>query len=262
MNSIIFKATNINIKWNDKTAISDATFNFSADKQPLAVPVMGESGNGKSSLLYVLSALKKPESGSFKWKFPNGKVLTFDGKKIDYSHKELKKNLYINYFGYSSQNSALLPFFTVAENLKFPLQINCSKINSDQRLNSICEHLLGKSEIEILYKYPHKLSEGQRQRISLMQSIINDPYVLFADEPTGNLDPYNSEKAMNIIKKWLNGSLYETESKCRMLFWVTHNPLELLYFKEYNDNLIFVEKKKCSQIKIEDLKGKWKASIL
>lgn len=181
------------------------------------IPIVGESGAGKSTLLNGLAVMMKPAAGEIIWSI-NGKSYYFSQKKWKerqavYCRKTL--------FGFAFQDSTLTPHMTVAENLIYPQRINgVSRKHSERKAFHVLKKVLRDNEnIEnMLAKYPYQhLSGGERQRVSLAQAMINDPKVLFADEPTGNLDINTRQIVMDSIFEWV------TEQSDRMLVWVTHH---------------------------------------
>lgn len=181
------------------------------------IPIVGESGAGKSTLLNGLAVMMKPAAGRITWHI-NGKDYHFSQNKWNerqavYCRKVL--------FGFAFQDSTLTPHMTVADNLIYPQRINCiSRKDAEKKAFHVLKKVLRTNEnIEnILAKYPYQhLSGGERQRVSLAQAMINDPKVLFADEPTGNLDIHTRKIVMNSIFEWIS------EQPDRMLVWVTHH---------------------------------------
>ena len=182
------------------------------------LPIMGVSGAGKSTLMNVIAAIEWPHtsSGEIRWSFPNGEIISWGSRGPEPKQmKELRQK----YFGFAFQNSTLIPHLTILDNLTYPLEI--SGYSRDQaRAKSI--NFLGqvvRGDISpILDQYPHELSGGEMQRVALIQSMVHDPTVLFADEPTGSLDPYTRRYVMDVLIKWV-----ETSPKARFLIWVTHH---------------------------------------
>lgn len=182
------------------------------------LPLMGRTGSGKSTLLNLISAMDLPQEGTITWKFP-------DGKTFHWGQSGLKsadaKRLRIKYIGFAFQDSTLIPHLNVIDNLSYPLQLKrISKYESlDTAAACLKEVLIEDEKVsDLSQRYPSQLSGGQRQRIALAQSMIHDPSVLFADEPTGSLDSITRKQVMTVIHKWVNN-----ESGKRALLWVTHH---------------------------------------
>jgi macrolide transport system ATP-binding/permease protein len=153
------------------------------------VIIMGQSGSGKSTLLNILGLLDKPTSGSF----------LLSGIEISkYSDDELA-SLRNNYLGFIFQQFNLLSKLTAYENVSLPTIYSYSsdknsKENPDNLLN-----LVGLSDRK--HHRPNELSGGQQQRVAIARSLINKPLILFADEPTGNLDSKSTSEIIQILKK-------------------------------------------------------------
>lgn len=153
------------------------------------VAIMGRSGAGKSTFLYQISLLDEPTSGEI---FINGHdVLKMKIKeKISYR---------LNNFGYVFQDYALLPDLTAVENVMLPLMMQGmeSAVARTQALNTL-------KTLELDHRFnslPSNMSGGEQQRVSIARAIAHCPKILFADEPTANLDNDSSWIIMNIFKK-------------------------------------------------------------
>ena len=150
------------------------------------ISIMGPSGSGKSTLLHLISGLDKPSSGS----------LTYDGKDIySYSDKELsafrRKRI-----GFIFQQFNLLPVLTAKENIIMPLLLDKQKPD-EAYLKQLTELLGIQGRLEHL---PHELSGGQQQRVAIARALIAKPDVIFADEPTGNLDSKSGGEVMELLQ--------------------------------------------------------------
>jgi len=181
------------------------------------IPIVGESGAGKSTLLNGLAVMMKPSAGEITW-FMNNQSFRFSQKKwMEKQAVFCRKAL----FGFAFQDSTLTPHMTVSENLIYPQRINgTSYKESKSKAFYVLKKVLRENENidNMLSKYPYQhLSGGERQRVSLAQAMINDPKVLFADEPTGNLDMKTRQIVMDSIFEWVS------EQPDRLLVWVTHH---------------------------------------
>ncbi|MCX6787725.1 MAG: ABC transporter ATP-binding protein [Candidatus Kaiserbacteria bacterium] len=157
------------------------------------IAIMGRSGAGKSTLLYQISLLDEPTSGEI---FINGKET--------HSMSEHEKMLFrLTEFGYVFQDYALLPELTALENVALPLYMQgASRTAADAKAATALERVgLGKR----LDNLPSQLSGGEQQRVSISRAIAHLPGVLFADEPTANLDKESSATVMNIFKELHEG---------------------------------------------------------
>ena len=150
------------------------------------ISIIGPSGSGKSTLLHLLSGLDHPTSGS----------LTYDGQEIyTLSDKELSA-FRRRQMGFIFQQFNLLPVLTARENILMPLLLD-KKQPDEGYLDQLAE-LLGLRER--LDHLPHELSGGQQQRVAIARALIAQPEVIFADEPTGNLDSKSGGEVMDILK--------------------------------------------------------------
>ncbi len=150
------------------------------------ISIIGPSGSGKSTLLHLLSGLDHPTSGS----------LTYDGQEIyTLSDKELSA-FRRRQMGFIFQQFNLLPVLTARENILMPLLLD-KKQADEGYLNQLAE-LLGLRER--LDHLPHELSGGQQQRVAIARALIAQPEVIFADEPTGNLDSKSGGEVMELLK--------------------------------------------------------------
>jgi putative ABC transport system ATP-binding protein len=165
------------------------------------VSIVGPSGSGKSTLLYLIGLLDSPSSGEVAI---NGSGTS----KLDESRlvKVRRQNI-----GFVFQQFLLLPTLTVRENIQLPLLFN-KKGTSDKKVNELID-LLGLTHRA--NHLPHQLSGGEMQRVSIGRALINEPKILMADEPTGNLDSATSEKIFELFNKLNSTGL--------SLVIVTHN---------------------------------------
>lgn len=245
-----FTLNNVTASWfkNGKNSILeniDFQFNI-CNANTAALPLMGPSGQGKSTLLYMLAALKLPSTGTVIWQFPD------DPKNYSFS-TQLAENkadivqLRQRHFGFAFQASTLSPHLTVIENIAYPLLLKGVKWDealqaAEARFIKVLLPTEKKDNLKALMShYPSQLSGGQRQRAALAQAMIHDPYVLFADEPTGQLDLGTRKQVMNVLKQWLD----QGKGK-RCLIWVTHHHMSDLDLMNVND-FLFIEEKQCRQ---------------
>ena len=150
------------------------------------ISIIGPSGSGKSTLLHLLSGLDHPTSGS----------LTYDGQEIyTLPDKELSA-FRRRQMGFIFQQFNLLPVLTARENILMPLLLD--KKQPDEGYLSQLAELLGiRNRLDHL---PHELSGGQQQRVAIARALIARPEVIFADEPTGNLDSKSGGEVMELLK--------------------------------------------------------------
>ena len=150
------------------------------------ISIMGPSGSGKSTLLHLLSGLDHPTSGN----------LTYDGKDIySMSDKELSA-FRRQRIGFIFQQFNLLPVLTAQENIAMPMLLDGRQ--PDRKYLEELAKLLGLSER--LTHLPHELSGGQQQRVAIARALIAKPDIIFADEPTGNLDSKSGGEVMEMLE--------------------------------------------------------------
>lgn len=165
--------------------------------------IKGPSGSGKTTLLNIIGGLLLPTSG---------KVLIDNQNIVEMSEDE-KAYFRNQKLGYVFQNFYLEPNFTVLENVEIPLVI--SEMNKSERKNRIN---LALTKVGLLDKQDvivSKLSGGEKQRVCIARAVVNDPKIIIADEPTGNLDSKNGELVMDMLKSLCNED--------RIVIVITHN---------------------------------------
>lgn len=165
----MIKVTNLSHYYNKDLALKDINLEI---KKGEFVSIIGESGSGKSTLLSVLSTLLKPSSGEIVYEDTNYKNL----KNIDNFRRE---NI-----GFIFQFHYLINYLSVKENINLA--------NKKASKQEILELLKSLGIENLIDKYPNEISGGQRQRVAIARALINNPKIIFADEPTGNLDSKNS----------------------------------------------------------------------
>jgi putative ABC transport system ATP-binding protein len=152
------------------------------------VAVMGPSGSGKSTLLNILSFLDRPTSG----------VYEFDGKKIEELNDYELARVRNKKMGFIFQSFNLLSRSTVFDNVEMPL-IYESDVPMVKRKGMVEKAVASVGLTEKLYAEAGKLSGGQKQRVAIARALVNAPSVIFADEPTGNLDSASGAQVMEIL---------------------------------------------------------------
>jgi lipoprotein-releasing system ATP-binding protein len=169
------------------------------------ISITGPSGSGKSSLLYLLGVLDIPTSGK----------LYIDGVEVTALSDNEQASIRLEKLGFIFQSHFLLPEFTVLENVMMPMIKKgfLPRGEMQSRASEILAHLgLG----DHLRKLPKQLSGGQSQRVAVARALSNDPIIIFADEPTGNLDTHSSDVVQDLLK-----SLAHKEN--RAVVYVTHD---------------------------------------
>lgn len=164
--------------------------------------IVGQSGSGKSTLLHCMAGLDKPT---------DEKVFIDDLDLYTLNDDKLSK-IRREEFGFIFQSYNLIPVINVYDNIVLPISISKRKIDKDYIIDLIAK--LGiKSQID---KFPNELSGGQQQRVAIARALANKPSIIFADEPTGNLD----SKTTNEVVKLLKLCVYEYK---QTLVMITHN---------------------------------------
>ena len=159
------------------------------------VSIMGVSGSGKSTLLNILGLLDTPTSGSYVL----SDVSTSKMNDDEMAHIRSTK------IGFIFQSFHLIPRLTAAENVEMPMVL--SGLNSKERKKKVDNALARVSLTDRSDHRPEQLSGGQRQRVAIARSIVMEPDVLLADEPTGNLDSTSSKEIIKLIEELNKGGL-------------------------------------------------------
>ena len=174
---------------------------FKVDKGEF-VSIVGKSGSGKSTLLHMMGGVDKPTSGK----------IYIDGVDI-YSLKEEKLAIFRRReVGLIYQFFNLLPILNVEENINLPILLDGKKVDKE-KFNEMVKRLGLESKVKNL---PNELSGGQEQRVSIARALANNPSIILADEPTGNLDTKNAREIMELLK-YTNKSLGQT------ILMITHD---------------------------------------
>ena len=227
MNKPIILLEGVNL-YQDERLLFD-NINLSINKGDF-IYLVGETGSGKSSLVKSLYAEIKISAG-------NIFVANYDLNKIDINEiPKLRRDL-----GIVFQDFQLLSDRTVNENLKFVLKATgwTKKEEISKRINDVLAsvHLENYNN-----KMPHELSGGEKQRAAIARSLVNNPKVILADEPTGSLDPKKSEKIIELLK--------EINEKGTTVVIATHD-YEII--KKFNARIIKCSEKKLQEISIDEL---------
>ena len=155
-------------------------------KQYESVAIMGKSGSGKSTFLQIIGGLDKPD---------NGEVI-FKNDSIYSKNKNFISNYRNKEIGFIFQSYHLLPDLNVYENIILP-----SSISSNSHIKKMTQLINELNLNDRIYHKPHELSGGEKQRVAIARSLINDPSLILADEPTGNLDDETSKIVLDYLFK-------------------------------------------------------------
>lgn len=189
--------------FGDATTVALDEVKFHVEKGDF-VAIMGPSGSGKSTLMNIIGLLDRPTHGTYKL---NGKVST---KLRTNQRAKLRRDT----IGFVFQSFNLLPRLSVIENVALPLAYKgMTPVRRLKRASEILERV-GLSDRE--YFYPRQLSGGQVQRAAIARALINNPSIIIADEPTGNLDSLSSRVVMELLS--------EIHAAGNTILMVTHNP--------------------------------------
>lgn len=188
MSNLVLECVQLSKTYHDAAAKIEVLKQIDLQVKPAElIAIVGNSGSGKSTLLHLLGGLDKPTTGDVK----------IAGKNLAQLSEIEKCSLRNHYLGFVYQFHHLLPEFTALENVCMPLLIR----NSPPAFaESKAEHLL--ELVGLKARLQHKIGElsgGERQRVAIARALVTDPLCVLADEPTGNLDPRNAEKVLQLF---------------------------------------------------------------
>jgi len=180
------------------------------------ISIMGESGAGKSTLLSMLGGLLGPTRGH----------INIGGIDIYSLKRDKLADFRREFMGFIFQSFQLVPYLNVLENVQLPLAVTH---HSEAAKKSLALSALDRVGLkDKAHRLPNQISGGEQERVAIARAVVNEPPILFADEPTGNLDSRNSAEVMNLLKK-LN-------SEGQTIVMVTHSRLNA----EYADRIVEV----------------------
>lgn len=210
---MVVLAKNITKRFGNKVLFADLHLKINEKD---SIVITGESGSGKSTLLNILSLIEEADEGKIIWN--ENPIEKINGKKVN---KIIREEI-----GYVFQNYALIENKTVYENVVIGAKYNKS-INAKNKKQYIYEAIerVGLTGLEDRKVY--SLSGGEQQRVALARTIVKPGWIIFADEPTGNLDEENSKKTMDI--------LFELNQDGKTIVVVTH---DLEHINNFNQKIV------------------------
>jgi len=227
MSNSILKLNEVSIIQENKKVLAEVNIEI---KNGDFVYLIGRTGSGKTSLIKTLYA-------DLKLQFGTGSIVDIDLKKL----KEEEIPLLRRKLGIVFQDFKLLSDRSVSENLKFVLK--ATGWDDESKINSRITEVLEKVHIiELINKYPSQLSGGEQQKVAIARALLNNPKLIIADEPTGNLDPKTSLEVMDI--------LIELNQKGNTILMATH---DFILIDKFPNKTYICESGKISEI---DLKNK------
>lgn len=168
--------------------------------------IIGPSGFGKTTLLNLISGISLPQSGD---------ILVKD-TQVNTLKDNARRTFRLLNIGFVFQDFKLLDYLNVMDNILLPFRINNALLFHEKIKHRVREVAALLDIQEKLNKYPGKLSQGERQRVAICRAILNDPPIILADEPTGNLDPENKHRIMKILSDYV-------QERQSTLITVTHD---------------------------------------
>jgi len=186
---MLIELNNITKQFQTGEVVTDVLHGLSFNiDQGEFVAIMGPSGSGKSTLMHILGLLDRPTGGSYV--LEEREVEKLDDNQLAFLRNEK--------IGFVFQAFNLLPRTSVLDNVKLPLQYSRKKMDADKRAQEVLasvglEHRLN--------YYSNQISGGEKQRVAIARALVNSPSVIFADEPTGNLDSKSGVQIMDILQK-------------------------------------------------------------
>ncbi len=171
------------------------------------VAIMGASGSGKSTLLNLLGALDRPTSGEY----------ILGGQRVSELSDDELSHIRNQLIGFIFQSFNLIPQYTVLENIQIPLHYRPGRPALSANDIAHCADLAARVGLSDRMDHrPYQLSGGQQQRVAIARSLVNNPEIILADEPTGNLDSQTGEEIMSMLK--------QLNKEGRTILMVTHEP--------------------------------------
>ena len=218
-NKLLIKLENISKEYKTNTKVikvlNDVNAKFYSGK---FYAIMGHSGSGKSTLVNILALIDNFDSGAYY--LYNLNIKDFNDEKLS--------NLRMNNIGFIFQEINLIPTLKAYENVMVPMLIN-KKIKANERKELALKLLKEVGLEDRIDHFPRELSGGEQQRVAIARALANDPNIIIADEPTGNLDEKTESEIFELLKK--------LSDKGRCIIMVSHSE----YVKKYADEVLKIE---------------------
>lgn len=218
-NELLIKLENISKEYKTNTKVikvlNDVNAKFYSGK---FYAIMGHSGSGKSTLVNILALIDNFDSGAYY--LYNLNIKDFNDEKLS--------NLRMNNIGFIFQEINLIPTLKAYENVMVPMLIN-KKIKPNERKELALKLLKEVGLEDKIDHFPKELSGGEQQRVAIARALANDPNIIIADEPTGNLDEKTESEIFELLKK--------LSVKGRCIIMVSHSE----YVKKYADEVLKIE---------------------
>lgn len=218
-NELLIKLENISKEYKTNTKVikvlNDVNAKFYSGK---FYAIMGHSGSGKSTLVNILALIDNFDSGAYY--LYNLNIKDFNDEKLS--------NLRMNNIGFIFQEINLIPTLKAYENVMVPMLIN-KKIKPNERKELALKLLKEVGLEDRIDHFPKELSGGEQQRVAIARALANDPNIIIADEPTGNLDEKTESEIFELLKK--------LSTKGRCIIMVSHSE----YVKKYADEVLKIE---------------------
>lgn len=229
---MILKVQNLCKKYNHADGVVDALKNVSFEiKEGDFVTITGSSGSGKTTLLLAVAGLIKSTSGE----------IHFNNFRVDQASDGQVSGFRKKHVGFVMQSFALIPYLTAIENVMLPLAV--SNMPKQKKYDSALE-LLQMVDLDNRKNHlPRELSAGQQQRVAIARALVNNPSLILADEPTGNLDPSLSDDILTLLES------INKAKKVTMLM-VTHSPAAA----EFGNTKIHLQNGRLDNIFSQELK--------
>lgn len=217
-NKIAISLEGLSKRYDDEAGVYDALKNVDLQvKETEFVAIMGPSGSGKSTLMNIIGLLDRPSKGKY----------LLDGTDTNQLSDRKLANFRRDRIGFVFQNFNLLPRFNLMQNVELPLIYK--RVGLKKRRAKVMEVLASVGLRDKAKNRPNRLSGGQIQRAAIARALINNPSIVLADEPTGNLDTKTGKEIMELLK--------QLNEEGVTIIVVTHNP----EVSEYADRTIIVK---------------------